>query len=244
MAKKLKTNFGIPSKSITITKKQEKSKTIVHSLVKGGLGAIPIIGSLAVEVFGLLVTPPLEKRRAEWMNEIAQKLIDLEIKQQINFEELQHNDQFIDVVLQATTYALKTSEKDKINAFQNAIMNTAVGETPGETISQIFLNQLDSFTVWHIKILKFIDDPRLWFQRANITPPDYISGSLASVLFDAFPELRSQHDMVQIIWNDLRSAGLHSTGDLNTIMSSAGMMSGRTTSLGKKFLKYISDYGK
>lgn len=223
---------------------QDKGKNSVHSLVKGVIGTIPVIGSLAAEVFGLLVTPPLEKRRAEWMNEVAQKLKDLEKKQIINFEELQHNDQFIDVVLQASTYALKTSEKEKIQAFQNAIMNTAVGETPGETISQLFLNQLDSFTIWHIKILKLIDDPRLWFQRANITPPDYISGSLASVLFDAFPVLRSQHDMVQIIWNDLRSAGLHSTGDLNTIMSSAGMMSGRTTSLGKKFLKYISDYGK
>jgi hypothetical protein len=40
-------------------------KDIAHSLVKGGLGAIPVIGSLAAEVFGLVVTPPLEKRRAD-----------------------------------------------------------------------------------------------------------------------------------------------------------------------------------
>lgn len=223
---------------------QDKGKNIVQSLVKGGLGTIPVIGSLAAEVFGLIVTPPLEKRRAEWMNEVAQKLKDLEIKQQINFEELQQNDQFIDVVLQATTYALKTSEKEKIEAFQNAIMNTAVGEAPNETISQIFLNQLDSFTIWHIVILKFIDDPKLWFQKANRTPPNFIAGSLSNVIFDAFPELKQQNDMVNIIWNDLRTAGLHSTGDLNTIMSGGGMLSGRTTSLGKKFLKYISDYGK
>lgn len=221
---------------------ETSSKDVVHSLVKGGLGTIPVIGSLAAEVFGLLVTPPLDKRRAEWMNEVAQKLKDLEIKKEINFEELQNNDQFIDVVLQATTYALKTSENEKIKAFQNAIINTAVGDTPSGTISQIFLNQLDSFTVWHIKILKFIDDPRMWFQKANKTPPNYIAGSLSNVLFEAYPELKGQNDMVGVIWNDLRNAGLHATGDLNSIMSGDGTLSGRTTSLGKKFLDYISNY--
>jgi hypothetical protein len=217
-------------------------KDIAHSLVKGGLGAIPVIGSLAAEVFGLLVTPPLNKRRAEWMNEVAQKLKDLEIKKDINFEELQNNDQFIDVVLQATTYALKTSENEKIKAFQNAIMNTAVGDTPGETISQIFLNQLDSFTVWHIKILKFIDDPRMWFQKTKKTPPSFMMGSLSNVLFEAYPELKDQNDMVGVIWNDLKTAGFHATGDLNTIMTEDGALSGKTTSLGKKFLDYITSY--
>jgi len=217
-------------------------KDIVHSLVKGGLGAIPVIGSLAVEVFGLLVTPPLDKRRAEWMNEVAQKLKDLEERKEIDFEELQNNDQFIDVVLQATSYALKTSESEKIKAFQNAIINTAIGDTPDKTISQIFLNQLDNFTVWHIKILKFIDDPRMWFQQANRTPPSFMIGSLSNVLFEAYPELNDQNDMVSVIWNDLRTAGLHGTGDLNAIMSEDGTLSSRTTSLGKKFLDYISNY--
>ena len=53
------------------------AKDIAHSLVKGGLDAIPVVGSLATEIFGLIVTPPLEKRRAEWMNEIAAKLKEL-----------------------------------------------------------------------------------------------------------------------------------------------------------------------
>jgi len=52
-------------------------KDIAHSLAKGGLGSIPVIGSLASEIFGLVVTPPLEKRRAEWMNEVAKNLKNL-----------------------------------------------------------------------------------------------------------------------------------------------------------------------
>lgn len=214
---------------------------VAHSLVKGGLGTIPVIGSLATEIFGLIVTPPLEKRRAEWMNEIAEKLKSLEERGEINFQELQNNEQFIDVVLQATTLALKTSEKEKIKAFQNTLLNTASGKSPDQTISQIFLNQLDSFTSWHLKILKFIDSPRIWFQKANRTPPSYMSGSISGVIKNAFPELKNQDDLLEIIWNDLRTVGFHRTSDIKTLMTGDGTLNERTTQLGKHFLEFITN---
>lgn len=34
-----------------------------YAAAKGGFGAIPIVGSIASELLGLIVTPPLEKRR-------------------------------------------------------------------------------------------------------------------------------------------------------------------------------------
>lgn len=217
------------------------AKDIAHSLVKGGLGAIPVVGSLATEIFGLIVTPPLEKRRAEWMNEIAAKLKELEENKIINFEELQNNEQFIDVVLQATTLALRTSEKEKIKAFQNAVLNTASGDSPDQTLSQIFLNQLDSFTTWHIKVLKFIDSPKLWFERAGKTPPSYMAGSISAVIKEAFPELKNQDDLLDLIWNDLSTAGFHRTSGIKTTMSGDGVLSERTTTIGKQFIEFITN---
>lgn len=214
---------------------------IAHSLAKGTLGTIPVIGSLATEIFGLIVTPPLERRRAEWMNEIAEKLKVLEENKTIDFQELQNNEQFIDVVLQATTLALKTSEREKIKAFQNAVLNTASGESPDKTISQIFLNQLDSFTTWHIIILKFIDSPRLWFQNANKTPPNYKGGSISSVIKEAFPELKSQDELLDLIWNDLHTAGFHRTNGIKTMMTGDRVLSERTTTFGKQFIEFISN---
>lgn len=217
------------------------AKDVAHSLVKGGLGTIPIIGSLATEIFGLIVTPPLEKRRAEWMNEVAEKLKELEENKTINFKDLQNNDKFIDVVLQATTLALKTSEKEKIKAFQNAVINTASGQSPDQTKSQIFLNQLDSFTTWHIKILVLIDSPRLWFQKANRNPPNFMAGSISSVINDAYPELKNQDELLDLIWNDLSNAGFHRTSGIKTTMSGDGALSERTTPLGKQFIQYITN---
>lgn len=215
-------------------------KDVAHSLVKGGLGAIPVLGSLAAEIFGLIVTPPLEKRRVEWMNGVAEELKRLEESKVIDFEKLAQNEQFIDVVLQATILALKTSEKEKIKSFQNAILNTASGYCPDKTISQIFLNQLDTFTVWHIKILHFVDNPRGWFQKQGKTTPNYMAGSVSAIIKDAFPELKDQDDLLDIIWNDLRTAGFHKTSDLKTTMSGDGILSERTTVLGKQFLEFVT----
>lgn len=214
---------------------------VAHSVTKGVIGTIPLIGTLASETFNLVVTPPLEKRRAQWMNEIALRLSELEDKQIIEIGSLKDNEQFIDVLLQATTYAIKTSEKEKIKAFQNAIVNSAVGEVPGKTITQIFLNFLDNYTIWHIKILNFIDNPRQWFINANQTPPNYMTASISDIIEVAFPELKGQDYLLEIIWRDLKSSGFHNTTDVKAMMSGDGTLSNRTTKFGKEFLKFITD---
>ena len=208
--------------------------------VKGGLGAIPYIGSAASELLGLLVTPPLEKRKQKWMTEVGEKLKELEEKSKIDLSTLADNEQFIDTVLVATTLALKTSEDEKIKAFQNAIMNTALGQSPDKTKGQIFLNLLDTFTVWHIKILHFIDNPTRWFENAGQTPPSFMMGSLSSVLIDAFPPLNGQQDLLNVIWRVLYDNGFHNTSGLMTTMTGNGLLENRTTQLGQEFLKFIS----
>jgi len=220
--------------------KKITDKDIIHSITKGGLGAIPIIGSLASEIFELVVTPPLERRRAEWMNEVAEKLKKLEENHEIDFNNLKEDEQFIDVVLQATAFALKTSEKKKIESFRNTILNTATGNSPDKTKSHIFLNLLDKFTTWHIVILDFIDSPIEWFKKKGKTPPSFTIGSLHSIIIVAFPELNGQDELLDIIWRDLESTGFHKTGSLKSMMTGNGVLSDRTTDLGKEFINFIT----
>ena len=49
-----------------------------HLLVRAGLSAIPEFGGPAKELFTYVIVPPLEKRRADWMNAIAIRLKRLE----------------------------------------------------------------------------------------------------------------------------------------------------------------------
>jgi len=211
-----------------------------YAVAKGGIGAIPIVGSLASELLGLLVTPPLEKRRQKLLIEIGGKLKQLEEKGAIDLSTLASNDQFVDTVLVATTNALKTSEEEKLKSFQNAILNTALGHSSDKTKGQIFLNLLDKFTVWHIKILHFIDNPTKWFENAGQTAPSFMMGSLSSVLINAFPDLSGQQELLDVIWQDLHDNGFHNTGGLMTTMTGNGLLAKRTTQLKQEFLNFIS----
>lgn len=217
-----------------------KPEDVAHAMAKAGISSIPIVGALAAELFGLLITPPLEKRRAEWMNRIASRLQELENKGEFKIESLIGNEQFIDAVLQATSYALKTSEEEKIKAFQNAVINTATGDAPDKTKSQIFLNQLDNLTVWHIKILSYIDGPREWFKRSGKQLPNYTLGAISTGLIAAFPDLKEEEELLNVIWNDLIAAGFISKVNLNMTMGD-GMFSERTTQFGNEFLNFISE---
>lgn len=217
----------------------EKAKDIAYSLIKGSIGSAPVLGALAAEVFGLLITPPLEKRRRQWMNEIAEKLAELERKGAIDFNQLKDNEQFVDAVLNVTSLALKTCRAEKIKAFQNIILNTATANCPDETISQIFINELDKFTTWHIELLIFIDSPINWYESKDRQIPKLMSGSIHSLLMDAYPELRGNDELLNIIWNDLYEVGFHKTSGLKTTMTWNGVIEPKITDFGKSFLGFI-----
>lgn len=218
---------------------KDKLKDIGYTITKAGLGSIPIAGAVASELLSLIVASPLEKRRDKWMIDIGERLKELEQKGKIDLTTLQDNPIFIDTVLQTTQLAIRTSEKEKINIFQNVLINCALGEAPDQSEIQIFLYLIESYTVWHIKILKLFDNPTEWFNKHKLTLPNFMGAGLSSVLEIAFPELVGRNDFYNIIWNDLSRAGLHNSGALQTIMSSNGLMANRTTDFGKRFLDFI-----
>ena len=141
------------------------------------------------------------------MIEVGEKLKQIEQKEELDLTKLANNDVFIDVVLQTTQLALRTSEKEKIQYFKNVILNTAVDESPNITEVQIFLNFISNFTVWHIKILKLFDNPEDWFKKNGKSLPNYMAAGLSNVLEGAYPELTGKRELYDLIWDDLSRAG-------------------------------------
>ncbi|WP_346854884.1 hypothetical protein [uncultured Draconibacterium sp.] len=218
---------------------KDKVKDITYSLTKAGLGSIPVVGAAASELLGLIVTPPLEKRRSEWMLEVGERLKMLEETKGILLESLKENDTFIDIVIQTTQLANKTSEEEKIKIYQNVIFNSLENHNPELAEIQIFLHLVESFTVWHIKLLVLFDNPKKWLITNGITPPELMMGSMFSVVDEAYPELKPKQKFCNLIWSDLYRAGLVNTDSLSGMMSGNGIYAKRTTEFGDKFLDFI-----
>jgi len=214
---------------------------VAHTLVKAGLSAIPVLGGPAAEIFSAIVVPPLSKRRDEWIESIVKGLKVLEKKiEDFNIETLSQNDMFITTVMHASQVAIRNHQKEKLEVLRNAVLNAALPNAPEEDIQIMFLNFVDTFTPWHLRILKFFDNPQEWGRKSGITYPNWTMGGPSTVLEHTFPELRGRRDFYDQIVKDLFIRGLMNTESLHVTMTSQGMFASRTTSMGKQFINFIT----
>jgi hypothetical protein len=212
---------------------------MAHAIARAAIGSVPIVGAAGAELFAYVIQEPYEKRQKEWMSSIGDAIADLRDRQDVDVDKLREDPAFADTVLAATQTALRTSSDLKRSALRNAIINTAKGRSPDETVCLTFIRYVGELNDWQVKMLALFEDPLRWFSRSTVTPPDVTMGSLANVLEAAYPEIRQYREISDQWWRDLYARGLVGTDGLHTLMSGKGAMSGRLTSLGEQFMNYI-----
>lgn len=212
-----------------------------HAAARALLGSIPIVGSAASELFNAIVVPPLERRRDNFRQAVAEKLEELAGRKVLTVEGLQQNEGFISSVTQAAQAAMKTSSMEKREALRNAVLNSALPGSPDDSLRHIFIQFVDDLTEWHLRMLKLFHDPADWFQKNNRTKPGLIVGSLKNVLIAAYPELESRRAFYDLVASELDAKKLLDVGSLHATSSGNGMWVKRTTELGDKFLAFISE---
>ena len=208
-----------------------------HAIGRGLLSLIPYLGGPAVELFSALVTPPLERRRQEWMEKVGEALRNLHATKQIDINELVKNEGFIDTLLTASQAAMRTSQEEKIESLNNAVLNTALPNPPDQALRHIFLSLVDEFTEWHLRLLKLFQDPRAWAEAHEHTFPS--GNSLSGILESAYPELKGKRPFYDLIWGGLVTRGLTNTGSLQGMMTTQGTLERRASDIGNQFLSFI-----
>jgi hypothetical protein len=225
-----------------LTPSKETVGDQIHTLARAGIAAIPVVGGPAVELFNVVIAPPIRKRQQEWMELIAEGLRLLEEKQRCIVDDLKDNNAFIDTVMQASQAVVRTANEEKREALRNAVLNAALPNSPDEAKRQIFVNFVDELSSWHLRILSLFADPPKWFtDHGRIVPQWSIAGSLSQLLTMAYPELQSQREFYDITGKDLFQRGLLNTDGLHAVMSGQGAVAKRTTGFADEFLNFISD---
>lgn len=220
--------------------KASKADT-AFKVVRAGLGAIPYAGGAAAELYSSVITPPLAKRRDQWMESVGKGLEELEEKvADFSVEALSENPAFITAVMHASQAAIRNHQEEKLDALRNAVLNVAIGRAPDEDIHLMFLNFVDTLTPWHLRILRFFQNPKEYGEAKSITYPNYMTGGPSNVLEDTFSELRERRTFYDQIVKDLFSRGLLNTDSLHVTMSSQGMFAKRTTEMGDAFIAFIT----
>lgn len=213
----------------------------LHALGRAGLSAIPFVGGPAVELFNHFISSPLSRRVNEWRERVGERLQSLEAQRGNSLEDLQKDEAFLAVLLQASQTAVRTSSEEKRDALLNAIVNSAAPSKPDAAEQILFLDYIDRFTDWHLRILLLFSKPAEFAEKNGVTfTHSELSTSLGDLLEKVFPELRGKREFYDQVWFQLNQAGLVKTDTLHSMMTTSGALSSRTTELAGRFLAFIA----
>jgi len=155
----------------------------------------------ASELFEHFVTPPLQKRLDAWREDVAEALRQLESGKGIDLTELQSDEHFISILMQATTIAMRNHQAEKLKALKNAIINSAISSRPKEDLHLIFVRFIDELTPTHIKLLSFLAQEKMALKDLKSYPQLYSA-------FDKKHPHTLSHDEFKMICGDLEVRGL------------------------------------
>ena len=179
------------------------AKEAVFSLVPGGS-----------QLFNLVLSSPLSKRRDAWLNALAERVAKLEQEGRVKIEDLRNNDEFISTIMQASQVAIRNHQQVKLDALRNAVINAAVGRSPDDAKREMFLGIVDTFTIWHLRVFVFLADPTQGIDAKQLNQ-DLTTGSfndVIDVLQGAFSDLADQREFILKILDDLGRGGLILSG--------------------------------
>lgn len=224
--------YGVPAQS---------KGDIAHSLVKTGLSAIPYAGGPAAELFSLVIAPSLEKRRVQWMEEVAGGLKAVEnATEGFSIEGLKDNERFVSIILNASQSAIRNHQQEKREALRNAVLNVARGSGLAEDTEAIFLSLIDRYTTWHLRILRLFQNPLQLSVAKGIKPDAYNMGSRSQLLEMYYTEMQNQRSFYDVVVADLHRDGMVGVQDLHGMMTGRGMFQGVTREWGDRFLTFIT----
>lgn len=217
------------------------TKDTIHTLTRARISLLPVIGSPATELFNLIIIPPLNKRREEWMESVATGLNELEkTVKGFSVERLSDNPMFLTIVSHATYVAIRNHEEEKLLALKNAVINTALTTSPDEDIRLMFINFVDSLTPRHLKILKLLHDPSRVLAERGLEQPSWTSGSILRLIKYTYSELGNRDDFLNQICRDLYNHGLIVTDSFG--VGVGDFLVQRTSPLGNQFIDFISSH--
>lgn len=195
---------------------------LAYAAGRAALGAIPGASVLAEPILQYLA-PPLDRRRTNWLNELAEKVDDLQRRGACpDWHALGANEAFVSAVAQAAASAQRTHLREKHEALRNAILNTALGVPRiDDELRAILLHCIDELQPSHLVALKFLAQPERTgrFGSAPWTEP----ASLMDLLAAKHEQFGSRRDVLSAVIADLKTRSLVKPFDYETSGEAASL---------------------
>lgn len=222
------------------TTPSRSGKDIAVAFTKAAVAGIPYAGGPLVELLNLLLKPTLDARRDAFLSDLSSRLQVLEHEGHIRRADLQQNEPFADIVLQASLAALRTRSQSKRDALRNAVLNAVLPSAPEIDLQELFIGFVDAFFPWHLAILgRLAQDPG--DEQPNHYAASRVTLSVGSLLEESFPDLRGKPSVYKHFLADLQARGLIESNPRSDALADLPWALLRFTPMGRAFLAFISE---
>lgn len=230
-------------------KREIEQSEVRDKLAKVLAGMVPL-GSSVYELLTTIVVPLHEKKKREFLSDLADRLKKLEDEGRIDYEELAESEEFNTIITKAILLAQQNHQEEKLEALKNLVLN-ASEKLLNEAIEfdevDFFLSVMNSMNSIHIFLIKFLNKPGSSAQEKGIflTPQKKselkdVDTEFKKLFFSIHPEFKEKEALVEFSWNELNRMGLAKRISFNSIISDVDYGQSALTELGLKFLEFIS----
>jgi len=223
---------------VKVIKEEIKSTSInehILNIITAGLASVPIGAFFASLIKDYIPNAKL-RRIEDFAKCIAEDFKRLEDKLDKNYI---LKDEFAYMFEQAFRGVAQNYQKEKIESFRGILINSAINQDIRQEEKEFFLSLINRLSILHIRILKFLANPRDYIKEQEISP-NSIQGGFTDIFRTLMPEL--DMSIIESSFNDLYQMGLINTDKsiFHTMTSASGLrlVGDRVNNLGKKFIEF------
>jgi hypothetical protein len=220
-------------------KQAAASGTTEHivNILKAGLTTTPFCGGIASLMSDYIPSSKFQ-RLEQFAKKIAEDLNTLQ--NQVDEAKIQ-TDEFAFLFENCFRGVAENYQNEKLEAFRGILINSAIGVNLSEDEKEYFFNLVNTLSVLHIRMLKFMAKP-IDYLRENNIPTESIRGGFSQFFPIAIPGIAS--DVIESSFGDLHRYGLISTDKsiFHTMTSGQGidLLGNRVTPLGANFINFCT----
>lgn len=206
-------------------------------------GLIPM-GGAAYELITTVVVPLHEKKKREFVNDLAIRLKKLEEDDQIDLEELSESEEFNTIITKAILLSQQNHQEAKLEALRAIVVNSALdgnGNTEMFDWAERFLYIVDRVSPFHILLLKTFKSPTVVVENKSADFRGESNMSSKEFFSMIYPEYKGREMLINQCWNELIDLGLVIDQPFEKIIHEQNSLKKLTNDFGDKFLKIIKD---
>jgi len=215
----------------------------LSTVAEMALNLVPGVGGPLAVALKHRLNANLQRRQETWLGELATGLEDLRQRfEGFDPDKLADDDVFVDAVLTASRMAARNSQREKLDALRNAVLNAALPGSPDEDEQQRLFALIDDLTPTHLRLLALLNDPPAWFERTGRVRPQFaLSSNRTAMIKAAMPEIVARGEgALPRFYGDLERWGLLS-GSLGGMMSADAAFNAVTNDYAGTFLAFVQD---